>query len=72
MQMCPDVLGSATRCCAVFVGEALHGIAKITQQMPAVSNLDSVRCTLTNTLGVSTGAIARDYLDPRMATKPLG
>jgi len=49
-------LRSAAERAAMPVGERLHGIAEITQQMPAIRNLDGIRCTLASTVGVGTGA----------------
>ena len=63
-------LRSAAERAAMPVGERLHGIAEITQQMPAIRNLDGIRCTLASTVGVGTGAIARDDGHTRVLPQP--
>ena len=52
------------------VGERLHGIAEIAQQMPAIRNLDGVGCALSGTVGVGAGAIARDEGHARVLPQP--
>jgi hypothetical protein len=49
-----------------------NGVTEIAQQMPAVSNLNSARCTPADPIRVSSGTIARNDLDARMLTKPVG
>ena len=39
------------------VGERLHGIAEIAQQMPTICNLDGVGGALAGTVGVGAGAM---------------
>ena len=56
----------------VTINDGADSIAKISQQVPSVRNLHGLRCTLTNTIGVSTSAIACDHLYTRMLTKPRG
>ena len=40
--MRPDLLGGTTRRRPVLVGKALHGVAKIAEQVPSVGDLDSI------------------------------
>ena len=56
----------------VAIGDGADSIAEITQQVPAVRNLDRFRRALADAIGVGTSTVARHNLDPRMLTKPIG
>ena len=55
-----NILGGAAGRSTVPVGEGLHSITEITQQMPPVSHLDRLQCALTNAIRRSASAIAGD------------
>jgi len=57
------MLDSAIRRCAVLIGEALHCIAEIAEQVPSVGDLDGVGRTLTNAVGISASTVSGDDLD---------
>jgi hypothetical protein len=56
----------------VTIDNSLNGIAKIAQHVPAVGDLHSVWRTLSDTVGVGPGTVARDNLDARVLTEPVG
>jgi hypothetical protein len=56
----------------VAIDDGADSIAEITQQVPAVRNLDCFRRALADPIGVGTSTVARHNLDPRMLTKPIG
>ena len=70
--MCPDILGGTTSRSAVFVGEALHGITEVPEQVPSVGDLNSSGRTLPNPVGISASPITGDDLHARMLAQPGG
>jgi hypothetical protein len=56
---------------AVPVGEGLHGVTKVAEQMPSVRHLHCIRCPLTNAVGISASTITGDDLDTGMSAQPL-
>ncbi len=65
-------LGRSTRCCAKPIGESLDGISEITEQVPAISDLNNARRALTNAVGINTGSITCDNLDTWVIAQPSG
>ena len=68
--MRPDLLGSTTRRGAVLVGEALHGVTEVAEQVPSVGDLDSIRRTLPDPVGIGARPITGDDLHARMLAQP--
>ena len=68
--MSPDLLCRATSRGAVRVGKALHGVAKVPQQMPLIGDLDRRWRTLSNPVRVGASAITGDNLHARTAAPP--
>jgi hypothetical protein len=52
------------------VKDARQGVAKVSQQMPAIGNLDCFRSTSPNTIGIVAGPIPGDDLDAGMRLQP--
>jgi hypothetical protein len=48
-----------------------NGVTQIAQQMPAVSNLNRIRRSLTYAIGIGPSPIARDDLNTRVMSQPL-
>ena len=65
-------IGRATRCCAKPIGESLDGISEFAEQVPAISDLNNARRTLTNAVGINAGSIARDNLHTWVIAQPSG
>ena len=70
--MRPDVLGGTSGCGSMPVAEGLDGLADVAEQVPSIGDLDGVRGTLADAVGVGTGTIAGDDLDARPVTQPGG
>ena len=70
--MRPDLLGGTTRRGTMPVGEALHGITEVPEQMPSVSDLNSGGRTLPDTVGIGASPITGDDLHARMPAQPRG
>ena len=56
----------------MVAGHGADGIAEVTQQVPAVGDLDGIRRALTHTVRVGAGPVARDDFDPGVLTKLPG
>ena len=67
-----DVLGSATRPCIVLIVESLRGIAKITEQVPPVRDLDSIGRALTSAVSIGASTVPGDDLNPGPTAQALG
>src|SRR5205823_8821704 len=52
--------------------QTLYGFSQIDENVEAVSNLDRRWCSSTSALGIRTGPIAADDLDPSLRSQPLG
>ena len=50
--MRPDLLGGATSRGAVFIDEALHGVAEVPEQMPSIGDLNRGWHALPNPVGI--------------------
>jgi hypothetical protein len=70
--MRPDLLGSTTGCGAVLVDEALHGVTKVAEQVPSVGDLNGIRRTLPDPVGISARPITGNDLHARMLAQPGG
>lgn len=70
--MRPDMLGSATGGGIVLIAETPHGITEISEQMPSVGHLNSIRCALANAIGISTSTITGDDLNAGTIAQPCG
>ena len=68
--MRPDVLGGASRCGSMPVAQSLDRLAEVAEQVPAIGDLEGVRGTLTDAVGIGTGTIAGDNLDAWPLTQP--
>jgi hypothetical protein len=55
----------------VTINRSLQGRTKVPQQMPAIGDLERVRCALPYRIGIGTSTVTRDSLDPAM-TLQLG
>lgn len=67
-----DVLGGTTNGSMMPVTQGLDSFPKIAKQVPPVSDLDSTRCTLANTVGISPCTIAGDDLHAWAIPQPSG
>jgi CRISPR/Cas system-associated exonuclease Cas4 (RecB family) len=54
------------------IDDGSYGIAEVAQQVPTVSNLNSVRRPLADTVSIGACAVARDNLDTGVLAKPGG
>ena len=70
--MRPDLLSGTSSRGAVLVGEALHSVPEVPEQVPSVGDLDSIRRTLPDPIGISASPITGDDLHARMFTQPGG
>ena len=52
------------------INRSLQGRTKIPQQMPAIGDLERVRCALPYRIGIGTSTVTRDSLDPAMTLQP--
>lgn len=66
------MLGGTTNGSIMSVTQGLDGFPKIAEQVPPVSDLDSTRRTLANTVSISTCTIASDDLNARAISQPSG
>jgi hypothetical protein len=60
-----------SKVCAMTEEHVLECVAGVLEQMPAIRDLHSVRCSLPCSLGVHLGAVTRDEPHGRMRAKPL-
>jgi hypothetical protein len=66
-----DMLRGASGGGAVPVGQILHGVTEVAEQMPSVCHLHCIRCPRTNAVGISASTIMGDDLDTGMSAQPL-
>ena len=70
--MRPDLLSGTASRGAVLVGKALHSVTEVPKQVPTVGDLDSIRRTPPDPIGISASPITRDDLHARTFAQPGG
>jgi hypothetical protein len=71
-QLLADAQGSAPDGCMVAIDNGADDVTEVAQQMPAICDLDRVWGALAYAIGIRTGPVACDDLDPGMLAKPHG
>ena len=56
----------------VAIDNGLHCIPEIAKQVPAIRNLNRIRCALANAICIGSRAIARDDLNAGILAQPVG
>jgi hypothetical protein len=57
---------------AVIAGDPVDGVREVAEQVPAIGDLDRVRCPDAGALGVTAGAVSADDLRAGMSAQPVG
>ena len=67
-----DMLGGTVGCGSMPVTQGLDSLAEVAEQVPSIGDLDGIRGTLPDAIGVGAGMIAGDDLDARPVPQPGG